>query len=75
MRHRKRCEKQEEHKCTNCQFYTKIKEKMVYHIAKKHALSNSKPSTVCFLVKIVCELLLSPTTSKERTWSKAKETK
>ena len=45
-RHRKRCEKQKEHKCPNCHFYTKSKE-MGYHVAKKHAQPSSKQSTVC----------------------------
>ena len=46
-RHRKRCEKQKEHKCPNCHFYTKNKEEMDYHVAKKHAQPSSKQSTVC----------------------------
>ena len=46
-RHRKRCEKQKERKCPNCHFYTKSKEEMVYHVAKKHAQPSSKQSTVC----------------------------
>ena len=46
-RHRKRCEKQKENKCPNCHFYTKSKEEMGYHVAKKHAQPSSKQSTVC----------------------------
>ena len=46
-RHRNRCEKQEEHKCPNCHFYTKSKEEMDHHVAKKHAEPSSKQSTVC----------------------------
>ena len=46
-RYRKRCEKQKEHKCPNCHFYTKSKEEMGYHVAKKHAQPSSKQSTVC----------------------------
>ena len=46
-KHRKRCEKQKEHKCPNCHFYTKSKEEMDYHVAKKHAEPSSKQSTVC----------------------------
>ena len=46
-RHRKRCEKQKEHKCPNCHFYTKSKEEISYHVAKKHAETSSKQSTVC----------------------------
>ena len=46
-RHRKRCEKQKEHKCPNCHFYTKNKDEMNYHVAKKHAPPSSKQSTVC----------------------------
>ena len=46
-RHRKRCEKQEEHKCSKCHFYTKNKDEMNYHVAKKHAPASSKQSTVC----------------------------
>ena len=46
-RHRKRCEKQKEHKCPNCHFYTKNKEEMGYHVAKKHAQPSSKHSTDC----------------------------
>ena len=45
-RHRKRCEKQKEHKCPYCHFYTKSKEEMGYHIAKKHAQLSSKQSTI-----------------------------
>ena len=50
-RHRKRCEKQKEHKCPNCHFYTKSKEEMGYHVAKKHAQPSSKQSTVLNLVE------------------------
>ena len=46
-RHRKRCEKQKEHKCPNCDFYTKSKEEMGYNDAKKHDEPISKQSTVC----------------------------
>ena len=46
-RHRKRSEKQKEHKCPNCHFYTKSKEEMGYHVAKKHAEPSLKQSTVC----------------------------
>ena len=46
-RHRKKCEKQKEHKCPNCHFYTKSQEEMGYHVAKKHAQPSSKQSTVC----------------------------
>ena len=46
-RHRKRCEKQKEHKCPNCHFCTKSKEEMGYHVEKKHAQPSSKKSTVC----------------------------
>ena len=45
-RHRKRCEKQEEHNCPNCYFYTKSKEEMNDHTVKKHAQPSSKQSTV-----------------------------
>ena len=44
-RHRKRCEKQKEHKSMNCHFYTKSKEETGYHVAKKEA--QPKQSTVC----------------------------
>ena len=46
-RHRKRCEKHKEHKCPICHFYTKSKEEMDYHVAKKHAEPSSEQSTVC----------------------------
>ena len=46
-RHRKRCGKQEEHKCPKGQFDTKIKGEMNYLIVKNNAQSNSKHSTVC----------------------------
>ena len=46
-RDRKRCEKQTEHKCPNCHFYTKSKEEMGYHVPKKHVQPRSKQSTVC----------------------------
>ena len=46
-RHLKLCEKQKEHKCPNCDFYTESKEEMGYHVAKKHAESSPKQSTVC----------------------------
>ena len=46
-RHRKRCEKQKEHKCPTCHFYTKSKKEMDYHVAMKHADTSSKQSTVC----------------------------
>ena len=46
-RYRKRCEKQEERKCPNCNFYTKSKEELGYHVAKKHAQPSSKQSTAC----------------------------
>ena len=46
-RHQKRCEKRKQHKCPNCQFYTKSKEEMGYHVAKKHAEPSSKQSTIC----------------------------
>ena len=46
-RHRKRCGKQKEHTCPNCNFYTKSKEEMGYHVAKKQAEPSSKQSTVC----------------------------
>ena len=46
-RHRNRCEKQKEHKCPNCHFYTKSKEEMGYLVAKKHGQPSSKQSTVC----------------------------
>ena len=46
-RHRKRYEKQKEHKCPNCHYYTKSKEEMGYHVAKKHAQPSSKKSTLC----------------------------
>ena len=39
--------KQKEHKCPNCLFYTKSKEEMDYHVAKKHPQPCSKQSTVC----------------------------
>ena len=45
-RHQKRCEKQEENKCSKCHFYTKNKDEMNYHVAKKHAPASSKQSTV-----------------------------
>ena len=34
-------------KIPNCHFYTKIKEEMDYHGAKKHAQPSLKKSTVC----------------------------
>ena len=43
-RHQK---KQEEYKCSKCHFYTKNKDEMNYHVAKKHAPPSSKQSTVC----------------------------
>ena len=46
-RHQKRCEKQKEHKCPICHSYTRSKEQMGYHVAKKHAEPLSKQSTVC----------------------------
>ena len=46
-RHRKRCEKQEEHKCSKCHFYTKNKEEMNYHVAKKHIPASCKQSMGC----------------------------
>ena len=46
-RHRKRFGKQEEHKCPNCHFYTKSKEEIGYHVARKHVQPTSKQSTVC----------------------------
>ena len=46
-RHRKGCEKQEEHKCSNCHFYTNNKEEMDYHVAKKHAEPCLKQSSIC----------------------------
>ena len=46
-RHRKRCEDKDQHKCPNCSFISKKKEEMDYHVAKKHAESSSKQSTVC----------------------------
>ena len=46
-RHRKRCEKQAEHKCSKCHFHTKNKDEMNYHVAKKHAPASSKQSTMC----------------------------
>ena len=46
-KHRKKCEKQKEHKCPKHHFYTKSKEEMGYHVAKKHAQPSSKQSTVC----------------------------
>ena len=49
-RHRRRCEKQEEHKCSNCHFCTKNKEGKVYHVANKHAQISSKLSTVYHFV-------------------------
>ena len=71
-RHRKRCEKLKEHKCPNCHFYTKSKEEMGDHVAKKHAEPSSKQSTVCplsFLRTGVPKLVLSPTTSEKGTWN------
>ena len=41
-RDRNRCEKQKEHKCPTCHFYTKSKEEMDYHVAMKHAEPSSK---------------------------------
>ena len=46
MRHRNRCEKQAEHKSPNCHFYTKSKEEMGYHVAKKHDQPSSKQWTI-----------------------------
>ena len=46
-RHQKICEKQEEHKCSKCLFYTKNKDEMNYYVAKKHAPASSKQSTMC----------------------------
>ena len=46
-RHQKRCEKQEERKCSKCHFHTKNKDEMNYHVAKKHAPASSLQSTVC----------------------------
>ena len=46
-RYRKRSEKQKKTNCPNCHFYTKSKEEMDYHVAKKHAEPSSKLSTVC----------------------------
>ena len=46
-RHRRRCEKQEEHKCSNCHFCGKKQEETIYHVVKKQKLSSSKQSTVC----------------------------
>ena len=70
-RHRKRCEKQKEHKFPNCQFYTKSKEEMgcpsceqefpsyyslQQHRRKEHGAKQRKPSdTVADLNKIVEE--------------------
>ncbi|XP_063712085.1 transcriptional repressor CTCF-like [Symsagittifera roscoffensis] len=48
-RHRKRCEKQAEHKCPNCHFYTKSKEEMGYHVAKKYSQPIPKQSSLSFL--------------------------
>ena len=45
-RRRKRCENLEEHERSNCLFYTKSKEEMGYHVAKKHAQPISKQSAV-----------------------------
>ena len=46
-RHRKRYEYKDEHKCPNCNLISKKKAEMNYHVAKKHAQSSSKQSTVC----------------------------
>ena len=40
------CEKQKEHKCSNCNFCTKSKEEMNYHTVKKHAQHSLKQSAV-----------------------------
>ena len=45
-RHQKICEKQEEHKCSKCHFYTRNKDEMNYHVAQKHTPASSKQSTL-----------------------------
>ena len=44
-RHQNRREKQKGHKFPSCLFYTKSKEEMKYHTAKKHVPPSSKQST------------------------------
>ena len=45
--HRKRFENKDEHKCHNCNFMSKKKKEMGYHVARKHAQPSSKQTTFC----------------------------